>query len=159
MITITLSIILLALLWQFLLWRLFRSALRCVELAIVATSQMLGLDSRPGEPLTQAERDQARALAMQTTLHLLGRWRGLFVRLALGRWDLSDWLTAEIESAIYRLKTVQVLPMSIQGAKARNPLVELATRLMHEFMAMYTTRPSSMCAPFPGPDFGPTPKA
>jgi hypothetical protein len=159
MITTTLSILILALLWQFMLWRLFRSASRCVELAIVATSQVLGLDSRPGEPLTQGERDQARALAMRTTLHLLGRWRVMLVRLALGRWNLSDWLAAEIESAIYRLKNAQVLPMSVQGAKARNPLVELATRLAHEFMATYATRSSSMCAPFPGPDFGPTPKA
>jgi hypothetical protein len=157
MITITLSILLLAVLWQFLLWRLFRSASACVERAIVATSQVLGLDSRPGEILTQDERDQARAVAMRMTMHLLGRWRGVLVRLALGRWNLTGWLTAEIESAIYRLKSAQVLPMSIQGAKARNPLVELATRLAQEFMSTYAGR--SSCAPFPGPDFGSKPRA
>jgi hypothetical protein len=157
MITITLSILLLALIGQFLLWCLFRSASACVERAIVATSQVLGLDSRPGEILTQDERDQARAVAMQMTMHLLGRWRGVLIRLALGRWDLTDWLTAEIESAIFRLKGVQVLPMSVQGAKARNPLIEMATQLAHQFIPTNGARSSG--APFPITDFGSKPRA
>jgi len=159
MLTITLSILILAVLGYFLLWRLFRSTSACVERAILATGQILQLDTRPGERLTPEQRARAYATAMGMTRHLLGRWRCMLLCLALGRWDLSGWLGAEIEGAIGRLKSTYALPMSIQAAKARNPMVEWAETLMHSLLATYAPRASGPGSPFGGPGFGSTPQA
>lgn len=159
MITTILSILILALFALFLIWWLMRSAAACVERAICATGQALALDTRPGESLTEEQRETAQVMAAKMARDLLGRWRALFLRIVLGRWDLSGWLCAEIESAVARLKTANVLPMSVKAAKARNPFAGWAEQLVHAFVPAYTAHKSGPGSNGTGSHFGSTPQA
>lgn len=156
MMILTFALILLG--WHLTLWRLSHSVSHSMETAVLATHQIVSLDQRPRKgKLTKQQQFVALAEAARTAQCLLGTWRMLLIRLSLGTWDVTDWLHAQLESTLWRLKHERVLPSSAQTLA---PWLDgLMERVFDAVMKLYNLNLLSGLWPRPAPAPCPPPAA